>query len=74
MANLMSHMTNGKVQASDPVEKVLYRQMRKITLDTPLSRVSKFLEIDHFLLVVHTQKQCKSISQLLSVQLIDPVL
>lgn len=61
MANLMSHMTNGKVQPSDPVEKVLYRQMRKISLDTPLSRVSKFLESDHFLLVVHTQKQYSSV-------------
>lgn len=59
LANLMSHLTNGKVQASDPVEKVLYRQIRKVTLDTPLSRVSKFLETDHFVLIVHTQKQCK---------------
>lgn len=60
MANLMSHLANGKAQASDPVEKVLYRQIRKITLDTPLSRVSKMLETDHFVLIVHTQKQYSS--------------
>lgn len=60
MANLMSHLANGKAQPSDPVEKVLYRNFRKITLDTPLSRVSKFLETDHFVLIVLAQKQYNS--------------
>ena len=59
MANLMFHMVNGKAQTSDPVGKVLYRQFRKIALDTPLSKVSRILETDHFVIVVHTQKQCK---------------
>lgn len=58
MANLMFHMVNGKVQASDPVSKVLYRQFRKIALETSLSKVSKILETDHFVIVVQTQKQC----------------
>ncbi|KAG8235474.1 hypothetical protein J437_LFUL014104 [Ladona fulva] len=56
MGGLMSLMVRGRAKAVDPVQKVLYRQFRKITLDTTLSRLSSYLDRDHFVLVVHSQR------------------
>jgi len=55
----MSRMVNSKALPTDAVEKTLYRQFRKIKLDTTLGRLSRILEKDHFVLVVHSQRLCK---------------
>jgi hypothetical protein len=59
LGNLVSQMVNSKVLPTDAVEKVLYRQFRKIKLDTTLGRLARILEKDHFVLVVHPQRFCK---------------
>lgn len=56
---LMNKLVSGKVKARDPVDNVLYRQFCKIKLDTSLGHVSKVLEKDHFVLIVHTQRRCE---------------
>ncbi|KAJ4446896.1 hypothetical protein ANN_13597 [Periplaneta americana] len=59
LASLMSRLVNNRALPTDEVEKVLYRQFRKIKLDTTLGRLSRILEKDHFVLVVHSQRLCK---------------
>jgi len=54
--NLMSHITQGRAQGSDPITKVLYRQFRQIEPKTPLSTLSKIFDTDHFALVITTQR------------------
>lgn len=58
MGNLMNRIVNAKAKPTDNVSQVLYSQFRKITLDTSLGRVSRILEKDPFVLVVHSQRQC----------------
>lgn len=62
MGNLMNRIVNMKAKPTDKVTQVLYSQFRKISLDTSLGRVSRILEKDPFVLVVHSQRQCKYIS------------
>jgi len=49
--NMMRKVTKGKAAAQDPVSKVMYNQFQKVTVDTPLSVVSKMLDHDHFVIV-----------------------
>lgn len=56
LGNLMTRLVNNRVQPTDAVDKVLYRQFRKIKLDTTLGRLSRILAKDHFVLVVHSQR------------------
>ncbi|KAJ9574722.1 hypothetical protein L9F63_008092, partial [Diploptera punctata] len=56
LGNLMTRLVNNKVQPTDSVNKILYRQFRKIKLDTTLGRLSRILAKDHFVLVVHPQR------------------
>ncbi|XP_066563015.1 cystathionine beta-synthase b isoform X2 [Amia ocellicauda] len=58
LGNMLSSVLAGKVQPSDPVSKVLYKQFKKIQLHDNLGKLSRILEIDHFALVVHEQIQC----------------
>jgi predicted transcriptional regulator len=56
MGNLTSQITSGRVEATDSVSKVLYKQFRQIPLDTKLGVLSKIFDKDHFVLVVTTQR------------------
>ncbi|XP_071453662.1 cystathionine beta-synthase-like protein isoform X2 [Hetaerina americana] len=56
MGNLMSLMVHSRVKPSDVVKNVLYRQFRKVTMDMTLGRLSRILERDHYVLVVHSQR------------------
>jgi len=55
--SLMSNLIANKVRPESPVEKVLYKQFKKIYLHTTLGKLSRMLDTDHFALVVHEQKQ-----------------
>ncbi|MBN3277032.1 CBS synthase, partial [Polyodon spathula] len=59
LGNMLSSLLAGKVQPSDPVSTVLYKQFKKIHLNDNLGKLSCILETDHFALVVHEQIQCK---------------
>lgn len=60
LGSLMAKVGSGKIEGSSPVSQILYSQFKGITLDTTLGKVSTILDKDHFVLVVQTQKQCKS--------------
>ncbi|XP_039858391.1 cystathionine beta-synthase-like [Simochromis diagramma] len=57
LGNMLSSILAGKINLSDPVSKVLYKQFKQITLTDNLGKLSSILEIDHFALVVHEQIQ-----------------
>lgn len=59
IGHIMSQIMRGKVKTSDPVELVTYKQFCRVSLDTPLRQVSKMLDVDHFVLVVHNQRMGK---------------
>uniref|UniRef100_A0AAY4BQ98 Cystathionine beta-synthase n=1 Tax=Denticeps clupeoides TaxID=299321 RepID=A0AAY4BQ98_9TELE len=54
LGNMLSSVLAGKVKASDPVIRVLYKTVR---LTDNLGKLSRILEMDHFALVVHEQIQ-----------------
>ncbi|XP_025768852.1 cystathionine beta-synthase [Puma concolor] len=60
LGNMLSSLLAGKVQPSDQVRKVLYKQFKQIRLTDPLGKLSHILEMDHFALVVHEQIQYHS--------------
>ncbi|XP_070979688.1 cystathionine beta-synthase-like [Oncorhynchus clarkii lewisi] len=57
LGNMLSSVLAGKVKASDPVAKVLYKQFKQVRLTDNLGKLSRILETDHFALVVHEQIQ-----------------
>ncbi|PNJ42479.1 CBSL isoform 6 [Pongo abelii] len=57
LGNMLSSLLAGKVQPSDQVGKVIYKQFKQIRLTDTLGRLSHILEMDHFALVVHEQIQ-----------------
>lgn len=57
LGNMLSSLLAGKVQPSDQVCKVLYKQFKQIRLTDTLGTLSRILETDHFALVVHEQIQ-----------------
>ncbi|XP_075629108.1 cystathionine beta-synthase-like protein isoform X3 [Balearica regulorum gibbericeps] len=60
LGNMLSSLLAGKVQPSDEVRKVIYKQFKQINLKDNLGKLSHILEIDHFALVVHEQIQYHS--------------
>uniref|UniRef100_A0A671DHC2 Cystathionine beta-synthase n=2 Tax=Rhinolophus ferrumequinum TaxID=59479 RepID=A0A671DHC2_RHIFE len=60
LGNMLSYLLAGKVQPSDQVHRVLYKQFKQIRLTDPLGKLSHILEMDHFALVVHEQIQYHS--------------
>ncbi|XP_042723167.1 cystathionine beta-synthase-like protein isoform X1 [Lagopus leucura] len=67
LGNMLSSLLAGKVQPSDEVSKVIYKQFKQadnqesggnvINLKDNLGKLSHILETDHFALVVHEQIQ-----------------
>jgi cystathionine beta-synthase len=62
VGNMMAQVVKAKVQKSDPVSKVMYKQFKQVQMDTSLGQLSRMLDTDHYVLVVHGQKQCEYIS------------
>jgi len=52
LGNLSAKITRGQVSLSDPVEKAVYKQYRKIDLTCKLGDLSRMFDKDHFALVV----------------------
>ena len=59
LGSLMTRILSKKAEPKTPVDQVLYGQFKRVTLDTTLSKVSRILERDHYVLVVHNQRLCK---------------
>ncbi|XP_027442874.1 cystathionine beta-synthase isoform X1 [Zalophus californianus] len=62
LGNMLSSLLAGKLQPSDQVQKVLYKQFKQIRLTDPLGKLSHILEMDHFALVVHEQIQSQDLA------------
>lgn len=56
LTNLSSLVTRGQVKADDPIGQSLYKQFKKIPLNTSLLDLSRVFNKDHFALVVNEQK------------------
>ena len=59
VGHMMSQVMKGKVTASNPVSDVIYKQFKQVTVDTTLGQLSRMLDTDHYVLVVHDQRQCE---------------
>jgi len=59
IGHMMTQIMKGKVKTSDPVKLVTYKRFCQVSLDTSLGHVSKLLDMDHFVLVVHNQRNGK---------------
>ena len=58
LGSLMTRLLAKKADPKTPVEDVLYGQFKRVTLNTPLAKVSRILDRDHYCLVVHNQRLC----------------
>lgn len=56
LGSLMSRVLAKKADPKTSVENVLYSQFKRVTLNTPLGKVSRILDRDHYCLVVHNQR------------------
>ncbi|CCI44996.1 hypothetical protein ABG067_003516 [Albugo candida] len=54
--NLISKLMPGRVRPTDPVEKAMYKQFKKVSTQTSLYDLSRIFDRDHFALVVTEQK------------------
>jgi len=57
LGHMMSQIMKGKATFTDPVSKILYKQFKTVNLDTSLHKLSRMLDTDHYVLVVHGQRQ-----------------
>ncbi|GFR58528.1 cystathionine beta-synthase [Elysia marginata] len=57
VGNMMAQIVKNKVKQSDPVSKVMYKQFKQVHMDTSLGQLSRMLDTDHFVLIVHNQRQ-----------------
>lgn len=64
LGNLTSQILSGRVKSTDPISKVLYRQLNKVSLTTKLGTLSKIFDKDHFALVTTMQKNYNAQGQL----------
>lgn len=57
VGNMMAQVVRSKVKPSDPVSKAMYKQFKMVSMATSLGEISRMLDTDHFVLVVHGQRQ-----------------
>lgn len=57
VGHMMSQVMKGKVTGTDSVSNVIYKQFKQITVETTLGQLSRMLDTDHYVLVVHDQRQ-----------------
>ncbi|XP_067826829.1 cystathionine beta-synthase-like protein [Heptranchias perlo] len=58
LGNITSSVHDGKLQLTDPVSKIIYKQFKKVSLNDTLGKISQILELNHFVLIVHEQIHC----------------
>ncbi|XP_020904552.1 cystathionine beta-synthase [Exaiptasia diaphana] len=56
LGNIMSQIVAGRMKPTDNVSQCIYKNFKKVTLDTELGKLSRILDIDHYALVVHSQR------------------
>jgi len=64
LGNLMACILNKKVGMGDPVSKVTYGKCKEVTMNATLGKLSRILDTEHFVSVVHEQKTYKTTSEI----------
>lgn len=54
--NLTAQLMPGRVSPEDPISKVLYKQFKRVNVQTSLAELSQIFDRDHFALVVSDQR------------------
>ncbi|XP_063439094.1 cystathionine beta-synthase-like [Mytilus trossulus] len=70
VGNMMSQVVRSKVKPSDHVSAVMYKQFKKVQMGTTLGQISRMLDTDHFVVVVHDQRQYEGQSLMSKKQMI----
>ena len=53
---ILSSLISGKAKKSDPAEKIISKQFRKVVLSTSLGRLSRILEKENYAVVLDEHK------------------
>lgn len=56
LGNIMSQILSGRVTPESPIVKCIYKNFKKVTLDSSLGQLSCILDLDHYAVVVHSQR------------------
>ena len=59
LGSLMTRLVAKKAEAKTLVKDVLFNQFKRVAPNTPLGKVSRIIERDHFVLVVQNQRMYK---------------
>ena len=66
LGSLKAKVLKGNVLRNDPVLKATYNTFKKVTLETTLETLNRILDKEHFALVVHSQRLCKILRNILT--------
>ncbi|XP_021364962.1 cystathionine beta-synthase-like isoform X1 [Mizuhopecten yessoensis] len=70
VGNMMAQVVKAKVKPAEPISRVMYKQFKKVKMDISLGQLSRMLDTDHFVLVVHDQRQYEGTSKMSKKQMI----
>lgn len=56
LGNIMSQMLTERITPESPIANIVYKNFKKVTLDSNLGRLSRILDHDHYAVVVHRQR------------------
>ena len=71
LEKLLSSIAAGDVKKSDPAEKALVKEYRKVAKSTPLGRVSRMLQKDVYAVVLDEDNNGALIGVLTQIDLLD---
>ncbi|XP_033227716.1 cystathionine beta-synthase-like isoform X2 [Belonocnema kinseyi] len=54
---ILSNLISGKINKTEPVDKIICRQFRKENLETPLGKISRILEHENYAVVLDKSKK-----------------
>ncbi|KAK2151487.1 hypothetical protein LSH36_361g00009 [Paralvinella palmiformis] len=58
--HIMSEFTKGRVKVTEPVSNILFKHFQQATMDTRLGFLSRLLDVDNYVAIVHDHKQYKA--------------
>lgn len=67
---ILSNLISGKVEKTELVEKIMEKEFRKVNLKTLLGKLSRFLEHEHYAVVVDEDKNDKLIGIVTQIDLL----
>lgn len=68
---ILSTLISGKAKRSDPAEKIISKQFRKVVLSTSLGRLSRILEKENYSVVLDEHKDGAFVGILTQIDLLE---